>query len=91
MQQSFTMEQGTLLLVARQQSLREIAAMATENLKNTMITMDAMKTANKELKAQYGKINVNKIEVRLYILINTKLIIRNCKMKWKICWSKQTR
>ena len=39
--------------------------MTTENLKNTMITVDAMKSANKELKAQYGKMDVNKIEVRL--------------------------
>ncbi|KAI8909585.1 Snf7 family, partial [Gorgonomyces haynaldii] len=47
MQQSFNMEQ---------------ASMATENLKNTMITLDAMKTANKELKKQYKNINVDKIE-----------------------------
>jgi hypothetical protein len=27
--------------------------MATENLRNTMVTVDAMKTANKEIKRQY--------------------------------------
>jgi charged multivesicular body protein 5 len=48
MQQSFSMEQ---------------AAMVTENLKNTMVTVDAMKETNRQLKAQYGKIDVNKIEV----------------------------
>lgn len=48
MQQSFNMEQ---------------TAMVTENLKNTMITVDAMQTANKELKAQYKKVNIDKIEV----------------------------
>jgi hypothetical protein len=29
-----------------------------------MATVDAMKTANKEMKKQYGKIDINKIEVR---------------------------
>lgn len=38
------------------------ASMTTENLKNTMITMDAMKLANKALKSQYGKIDIDKIE-----------------------------
>ncbi|CDK28916.1 unnamed protein product [Kuraishia capsulata CBS 1993] len=38
------------------------ASMTTENLKNTMITVDAMKSANKELKRTYGKINIDKIE-----------------------------
>lgn len=40
----------------------EQAAMTTDNLRNTMATVDAMKTANKELKKQYGKINIDKIE-----------------------------
>jgi charged multivesicular body protein 5 len=48
-QQSYNMEQ---------------ASMTTENLRNTMATVDAMKTANKEIKRQYGKINIDKIEVR---------------------------
>ncbi|KAJ3130766.1 hypothetical protein HK101_004947 [Irineochytrium annulatum] len=47
MQQSFNMEQ---------------ASMTTENLKNTLVTVDAMKSANKELRTQYKKINVDKIE-----------------------------
>ena len=38
--------------------------MTTENLRNTMATLDAMKTANTEMKRQYGKIDVDKIEVR---------------------------
>lgn len=41
----------------------ESTQLTTENLKNTMATVDAMKTANKELKRQYGKIDVDKIEV----------------------------
>lgn len=36
--------------------------MTTENLRNTMATVDAMKTANKEMKKQYGKLDVDKIE-----------------------------
>ena len=36
--------------------------MTTENLRNTMATVDAVKVANKELKKQYGKIDINKIE-----------------------------
>lgn len=47
MQQSFNMEQ---------------THMVTENLKNTMVTVDAMQTANKELKSQYKKVNIDKIE-----------------------------
>lgn len=47
-QQTFNMEQ---------------AAMTTENLKNTMATVDAMRTANKEMKKQYKGINIDKIEV----------------------------
>lgn len=40
----------------------EQAGMMTDNLKNTMATVDAMKTTQKELKKQYGKINIDKID-----------------------------
>ena len=40
----------------------EQAGMMQDNLKNTMTTVDAMKTTTKELKRQYGKINIDKIE-----------------------------
>jgi len=40
----------------------EQAVMTTENLRNVMTTVDAMKSANKEMRRQYGKIDVNKIE-----------------------------
>lgn len=36
--------------------------MVTDNLRNTMATVDAMQTANKELKRTYGNMNVDKIE-----------------------------
>ena len=42
----------------------ESTALATENLRNTMVTLDAMTQANKELRKQYGKIDIGKIEVR---------------------------
>lgn len=40
----------------------EQATMTQDNLRNTMATIDAMKTANKELKKQYGKVDIDKIE-----------------------------
>lgn len=46
-QQTFNMEQ---------------AVMTTENLSNTMATVDAMKAANKQMKKQYGKIDIDKID-----------------------------
>ncbi|KAF9094857.1 hypothetical protein BGX27_001366 [Mortierella sp. AM989] len=46
-QQSFNMEQ---------------AAFTTENLKNVMTTVDAMKVANQTMKQQYKKVNIDKIE-----------------------------
>lgn len=36
--------------------------MMQDNLKNVMTTVDAMKTTNKALKQQYGKIDIDKIE-----------------------------
>ena len=40
----------------------EQAGMMQDNLKNVMTTVDAMKTTNKALKQQYGKIDIDKIE-----------------------------
>lgn len=36
--------------------------MMQDNLKNTMTTVDAMKTTTKELRKQYGKVNIDKID-----------------------------
>lgn len=44
----------------------ESTALATENLRSTMVTLDAMSQANKELRKQYGKIDIGKIEVRSF-------------------------
>jgi charged multivesicular body protein 5 len=40
----------------------EQAGMMQDNLKNTMVTVDAMKTTTKELRKQYGKIKIDQIE-----------------------------
>ena len=47
----------------------ESAALATENIRNTMATVDAMQIANKEMRRQYGKIDIDKIEVTLSFLL----------------------
>ncbi|CAI5760643.1 unnamed protein product [Candida verbasci] len=38
------------------------ASMTTDNLQNTMVTITAMKQANKQLKKTYGKINIDELE-----------------------------
>lgn len=48
MQQSFNMEQANF---------------ATQTLRDTITTVDAMKSANKEMRVQYKKVNLDKIEV----------------------------
>ena len=58
------MYESQIAQLAQQTFNMESAALATENLRNTMATVDAMKQANKELRAQYGKIDIDKIEVR---------------------------
>lgn len=45
----------------------EQTSLTTENLKNTMLTSQAMKVANKEIKKEYGKIDIDKIEVRSFV------------------------
>jgi charged multivesicular body protein 5 len=40
----------------------ESARLATDSLRNTMATVDAMQHANREMKRQYGKIDIDKIE-----------------------------
>ncbi|KAL1297224.1 hypothetical protein AAFC00_004788 [Neodothiora populina] len=40
----------------------EQAGMMQDNLRNTMTTVDAMKTTTKELKKQYGKVNIDQID-----------------------------
>lgn len=56
------MYESQLAQLTQQTFNMESAALATENLRNTMATVDAMKQTNKELKKQYGKIDIDKIE-----------------------------
>ena len=58
----------------------EQAAMTTENLRNVMTTMDAMKSANKELRRQYGKVDINKIERYIPFYLNLLLMFADCKV-----------
>jgi charged multivesicular body protein 5 len=45
----------------------EQAQMTTENLRNVMATVDAMQTANKEMKKQYKNVNLDKIDVTIFL------------------------
>ena len=38
------------------------AQLTSDNLQNTMVTVNALKQTNKALKAQYGKINLDKLQ-----------------------------
>jgi charged multivesicular body protein 5 len=57
--------EGQLNQLQQQTFNMESAALTTDNLRNTMATVDAMKLANKEMRKQYGKIDIDKIEVCL--------------------------
>ncbi|RKO84421.1 Snf7-domain-containing protein [Blyttiomyces helicus] len=64
-EQMRTMREGPAKNAVKQKAMRVLKQkklMTTENLKNTLVTVDAMKYANKELKNQYKKINITKIE-----------------------------
>ena len=61
------MYEAQLAQLTQQTFNMESAALATDNLRNTMATIDAMQVANKEMKRQYGKIDIDKIEVRCFL------------------------
>jgi len=56
------MYEAQITQLSQQTFNMESAALATENLRNTMATVDAMQIANKEMRKQYGKLDVDKIE-----------------------------
>jgi charged multivesicular body protein 5 len=64
------MYEGQLNQLAQQSFNMESAALTTDNLRNTMATVDAMKVANTEIRKQYGKIDINKIEVRSCLFLS---------------------
>lgn len=63
------MYEAQMAQLSQQSFNMESASLATDNLRNTMATMDAMKLANKEMKKQYGKIDINQIEVGFSITV----------------------
>jgi hypothetical protein len=72
----------------------ESAAMTTDNLRNTMATVDAMQTANKELRRQYGKVDIDKIEVGPLVYARCFIFQGLCRtftMTWKIFSNKRMR
>ena len=60
--------EGQIAQLQQQTFNMENASMTTDNLRNTMATVDAMKQANKEMKKQYGKLDIDKIEVSAPLL-----------------------
>ena len=80
------MYEAQLAQLTQQTFNMESAALATENLRNTMATVDAMQQANKELRKQYGKIDIDKIEVRF---VSSRLVSfhLSCPSRGKVIWS----
>jgi hypothetical protein len=81
--------------LTQQQFNMESASLAMDNMRNTMATFSAMKTANKELKKQYGKVDIDKIEVMPkcntlgYPLMS--ITARAYTTTWKTCWNRRTK
>jgi charged multivesicular body protein 5 len=67
------MYESQMAQLSQQSFNMESASLATDNLRNTMATMDAMKLANKEMKKQYGKIDIDQIEVTCSIAVRLVL------------------
>ena len=61
------MYESQMAQLSQQSFNMESASLATDNLRNTMATVDAMKLANKEMKKQYGKIDIDQIEVNFIL------------------------
>ena len=96
------MYESQLAQLTQQTFNMESAALATENLRNTMATVDAMKQANKELRKQYGKIDIDKIEVctltaltKLAALLvsadRPRIACSRYTTTWRTSWNRQTR
>lgn len=85
------MYESQLAQLQQQTFNMESAALATENLRNTMATVDAMKLANKEMRKQYGKIDIDKIEVSYRSTCTTYFLSWVCRtsiMIWRTCLNK---
>jgi hypothetical protein len=94
------MYEAQIAQLSQQTFNMESAALATENLRNTMATVDAMQIANKEMRKQYGKLDVDQIEVSeaqgaLYARLLNERVLNLCGMEdrifitiWKTYWNK---
>lgn len=91
------MYEAQITQLSQQTFNMESAALATENLRNTMATVDAMQLANKEMRKQYGKLDVDQIEVRARGSTSTSFMThffllwmedRIFITIWKIYWNK---
>lgn len=71
--------------LAQQTLNMESAALTTENLRNTMATVDAMQMANKEIRKQYGKLDIDQIEVRTFSSLG-KDFFGLCFLKFFVCF-----
>lgn len=64
---------------------------ATQQLKDTKTTVDAMKMGVKEMKKEYKKVDIGKIEVELVGLSSYQrwhtCSHRTYMMRWRTCWS----
>jgi NifU-like protein involved in Fe-S cluster formation len=85
------MYEAQLSQLTQQTFNMESAALATENLRNTMATVDAMKQTNKELRKQYGKIDVDKIEVRVQCFITRWEFTRRVLAEYALRHGRSTR
>lgn len=45
----------------------EQTGMTTENLRNTLVQVNVMKVANKEMRKEFGRVDIDKIEVSLVV------------------------
>jgi Snf7 len=94
------MYEAQITQLSQQTFNMESAALATENLRNTMATVDAMQIANKEMRKQYGKLDVDQIEVSEGGVTTTSFMThlfffsfwwmedRIFIMIWKIYWNR---
>lgn len=56
----------------------EQAQMTNDNLRNVMTTVDAMQSANKEMKKQYKNVNLDKLDVCSYVYAAREMYVQQC-------------
>ena len=82
------MYEGQLEGLRNQSFNMEQANFGLQQLKDTKTTVDAMKIGVKEMKKEYKKVDIGKIEVCLSVhvcLFDLHCICRMSKTKWRTC------